>query len=287
MCCTEKGPKISVIMGVHNIASLYVFQDAVDSILNQTMNDFEFIICDDGSTDNTWKILKQFSQRDRRIRLLRNEQNQGLAFTLNRCLKESKGKMIARQDADDLSAPERFELQVSFLEQHPKIGFVGSDVNLWDEYGAWGERCFPAFPKPKDFLFTMPFVHGALMFRKIALDKVQGYRVAKETRRAEDYDMLMRMYAVGIYGANLPQKLYAFLEDQNARKRRKYCYRIDEAVVRWKGFCALQLMPKAWPYVVKPLLVGLIPNFLLIQLKFWTKTQYKVRVRQGEKENKQ
>ena len=267
MSCIERAPRLSVIMGAYNVASLTVFHKAMDSVLGQTMGDFEFIICDDGSTDETWQLLKELDDRDRRVRLIQNPKNRGLAASLNHCLEHARGELIARQDADDISAPERFQKQLNFLDANPEIGFVGCNVTLWDETGNWGERQFPECPQAKDFLFTMPFVHGTLMFRRGALDAVEGYRVAKETRRAEDYDMLMRMYAAGLRGANLQERLYAFLEDRAAQKRRKYRYRLDEAVVRWKGFRGLGLMPGALPYVVKPLAVGLIPGGILRGLK--------------------
>ena len=258
---------MSVIMGVYNVEQLSVFHQAVESVLNQTMRDFEFIICDDGSSDQTWNLLLALAQEDDRIKLIHSVQNKGLASALNRCIAQARGKWIARQDADDISAPERFRLQLQFLETHPEIGFAGSAVYLWDERGVWRKRIFPEYPQPTDFQFTMPFVHGALMFHRKALEKVNGYRVARETRRAEDYDMLMRMYAAGIRGANLPDFLYAFLENQAAQRRRRYRYRLDEAVVRWRGFSALGLMPRALPYVVKPLIVGLIPADFLLRLK--------------------
>ena len=113
----------------------------------------------------------------------------------------------------------------------------------------------------------MPFVHGALMFRRECINAVQGYRIAKETRRAEDYDMLMRMYAVGLKGANIQQILYRFCENEATQQRRKYCYRIDEVVVRWKGFRKLKLLPRGIIYVIKPLIVGMIPIICLKILK--------------------
>lgn len=260
-------PIISVIMGAYQIEKLSTFDKAITSILSQTLTQLEFIICDDGSTDSTWDLLSQYARKDVRIRLLHNEQNQGLAFTLNRCIQASRGQYIARQDADDISTPDRLEKQLAFLRTHKTIQFVGCHVVLWDEHGQWGKRCFPELPTAKDFLFTMPFVHGALMFRKESLQKANGYRVAKETRRAEDYDLLMRMYALGMRGYNIQESLYEFCEDQAAQKRRKYCYRIDEAIVRWKGFSALHLLPYGIPYVIKPLLVGLLPKRVLRFLK--------------------
>lgn len=269
MCCDKKRPRLSVAMGVFNIASLDVFPRAIDSVLNQTMEDFEFIICDDGSTDETWNILIDLACCDERISLLKNSKNMGLAYSLNRCIESSYGELVARQDADDISAPERFIKQVRYLDVNPEVGFVGSNVVVWDKDGVWRHRSFPVYPQPKDFLFVQPFVHGSLMFRRSALEEVQGYRVSKETRRAEDYDLLMRQYAIGIRGANIQEDLYNFREDRSGSSQRMYRYRLGEAVVRWKGFQKMGLMPRALPYALKPLVVGLIPTGVLRKLKLF------------------
>ena len=205
-------PIVSVVMGAYNIHSLPVFDQAVGSILSQSLSEFEFIICDDGSTDATWDRLTAFARQDSRIRLLQNKGNQGLAATLNRCVGFARGEFIARQDADDISAPYRLEKQVSFLRQHPGIGFVGANCDLFDENGVWRKRCFPEYPEAKDFLFTLPFIHGSLLFRREILLH-NPYRVSKETRRTEDYELLMRLYARRIRGANLQEALYLFQED--------------------------------------------------------------------------
>ena len=267
-------PAVSIIMGTYNIERIKTFTNAMDSILKQSFSDFELIICDDGSTDDTWRIINSYGEQDRRIRLLKNEKNLGLAATLNRCIDESKADLIARHDADDFSDLGRLYKQIQFLDAHSEVMFVGSNVALFDELGIYSSRILPEFPSKKDFMFTMPFVHGALLFRKSALLKAGKYRVSRETRRAEDYDLLMRMYSLNLYGANLQENLYFFLEDSTALARRKYQYRLDEAVVRWKGFRALGLMPEAFPYVVKPLIVGLIPTKILLRLK----SHYRERV---------
>lgn len=260
---------ISVIMGVYNIASLKVFASAIQSVTNQTYEDLEFIICDDGSTDDTWRILSYYREKDRRIKLLRNNSNQGLAATLNRCIKHSKGNYIARQDADDVSDVMRFEKQVEYLKLHPEMSFVGSNVKLFDEVGVWGSRNFPENPVSKNFLFGQPFIHGSLMFRREALLAVNGYKSLKETRRAEDYELLMRMYSEGMCGANYQEYLYFFMEDRAAQKRRRYCYRIDEMLVRYHGFKKMGLLKDLhnWIYVIKPLIVGLIPGGVLKRMK--------------------
>lgn len=260
-------PTVSIIMGAYNIEHTKTFICAINSILKQSFSNFELIICDDGSTDSTWNIITSYAKKDRRIRLLKNDKNLGLAATLNRCIDVSNADLIARHDADDFSDLNRLEKQIYFLNTHPEIMFVGSNVSLFDEAGIYANRIFPEFPSKKDFMFTMPFVHGALLFRKSALLKADKYRVSNETRRAEDYDLLMRMYSLNLCGANLQENLYFFLEDHAALARRKYKYRLDEAVVRWKGFQSLGLMPIALPYVIKPLIVGLIPIKVLSKLK--------------------
>lgn len=259
-------PIVSVIMGVYNIASVEIFPRAVETILSQTFEELELIICDDGSTDNTWQHLVEFSRRDTRIRLIWKQKNEGLAAALNQCIKVARGLFIARQDADDLSDSTRIEKQVAFLKQHSEIDFVGSNCNLFDGEGIWRNRCFPERPEPKDFLFTLPFIHGSLLFRREVLAE-HSYNVSKKTLRTEDYELLMRLYAQGKKGANLQEILYYFQEDRTTQKRRKFRYRIDEAKVKWSGFRRLGLMPWALPYVVKPIIVGMIPQTMLMQLK--------------------
>ena len=255
-------PRVSVICGAYNVCGHYLFEKSIKSILAQTFEDFEFIICDDGSTDKTFENLLRLRECDGRIRLIKNEENLGLAATLNRCIEISEGEYIARHDCDDLSSPDRLEKQVSLLDGRRDISLLGSYAYLFDQTGVWGKAVFPTEISKKDFLFSSPHLHGSVIFRKEALIRAGGYRVAKETRRCEDYDLFMRMH-VFAKSANLDEYLYYFCEDKNTYKRRKYRYRIDEAKVRIKGFKLLGLMPWAFFYAIKPLIVGLIPTRIL------------------------
>ena len=259
-------PKISIIAGAYNIGSCYSFERSMESIISQTLRDFEFIICDDGSTDNTFELLSSFAKKDSRIILIKNEINCGLAASLNRCLEISKGEYIARHDLDDCAAPERLEKQLLYMESNKDIGVLGTFSYLFDENGVWGKMQFPIEITKKDYLFCSPHQHGSVMFRKEVLVEADGYRVAKETRRAEDYDLFMRIHTFA-KSANLPEYLYYFCEDKNTLKRRKYRYRIDEAKVRYKGFKMLGLLPAGMIYVVKPLIVGIVPARILMWLK--------------------
>lgn len=125
-------PLVSVIMSVYNDARY--LRQAIESILNQTLCDFEFIIINDGSTDRSGRILDRYARRDERIRVIHQE-NTGLTKALNRGLAEAGGELIARMDADDISLPERFEKQVAFLAEHPEVVAVGSAVESMDGGG--------------------------------------------------------------------------------------------------------------------------------------------------------
>lgn len=259
-------PKVSIISGAYNVAGVFSFHKSMQSILTQSFVDFEYIICDDGSTDATWEFLCDYASKDSRIKLIQNEKNMGLAYSLNKCLELASGEYIARHDLDDYSDKERLQKQVLFLDSNKNIALLGTQAYLFDKNGVWGKEHFPLSVTKRDFLFTSPYQHGAMMIRRDALAHIGGYRVAKETRRAEDYDLFMTMHTM-YNGANLEECLYYFCEDDSSKKRRKYRYRIDEMKVRYRGFKKLGLLPRGIFYVIKPLFVGLIPARLLDKLK--------------------
>lgn len=260
--------KISIIMGIYKmINKRSIVELSINSILNQTYKDFEFIICDDGSNDGTYEMVQDLIKNDKRVILIKNDENKGLAYSLNHCLSIAKGKYIARMDADDISMPDRLEKQIGFLNEHLEYAMVGCNLLLINDKGIWGKRILAKKPTKKSFLFTSPYCHPAIVMRKEVLDKVNNYKVEKITRRAEDYDLFMRIYANGYKGYNMQEFLYQFREDHDAYKRRAYKYRIDDVQIRYRGFKALGLMPSGFLYVIKPLFVGLIPQKLLAKLR--------------------
>ncbi len=271
-------PKISVISAAYNMEHIFSLRASLESILGQSFFDIEFIICDDGSTDNTYSVLCEFAKRDGRIRVIRNERREGLAFSLNRCAGYAECDLIARHDLDDISHKDRLMFQYGYLKLHPEISVLGTAAVLYDRNGAYASRSFPCRVKAQDFLFNSPYMHGSVLMRREAFLAVGGYRVARITRRAEDYDIFMRLALVS-NGANLGKELYFYLEDKDTKRRRRYKYRIDEMLVRASGFSALGLMPRALPYVIKPLIVGLIPSALLDKLKH--RREVKKRERYG------
>lgn len=117
-------------MGVHNGA--HRFNEAIKSIVEQTYTNWEFVICDDGSSDGSYELLKKYEESDNRFKVIQNNGNKGLPYTLNHCLECCTGEYIARMDDDDYCYPDRFEKQVKFLEEHADVSFISSCVDLWD-----------------------------------------------------------------------------------------------------------------------------------------------------------
>ncbi len=259
-------PEISVIMGIYNENKKQAAQ-AITSILNQTFQDFEFIICDDGSGMEFYQWLKKYCGKDARIRLLRNEENKGLAAALNRCLSCADGEYIARMDADDRSKADRLEKQAAFLRLHSEYALVGSSVLLADRHGVWGKRRLEKEPQRESFLNTSPFVHPSVMIRREVMERLHGYCESSAALRAEDYELFMRLYASGFSGYNLQEALLVYREDIQAYAKRRYRFRIRECAVRYAGFRRLGILKRNFLYVVKPLAVGMIPARIMALLR--------------------
>lgn len=256
-------PMVSILMGVHRSADFDCLRDSVLSIARQSYQNWELIIVDDGSNNvELEEVFKELRDLDVRIRTIGYEENRGLAFALNVGLANAKGCYIARQDDDDLSDTDRLSRQIAYLEEHPDISIIGSNAVLYDKEGMWGKMDMPPSPTNNDFLWNSPFIHPSVVMRRSNLMKVGGYRVARETARCEDYDLFMRMYAAGFKGENLQDYLYWYQSDRSSSKYRSMGRRVEEALVRARGFKNLHVGIKAVPYVIKPLIIGLIPPSL-------------------------
>ena len=254
------GTLVSVIMGVYNCSG--TLAASIESILAQDHVDLELIICDDGSSDSTVSIIEGYAKRDSRIVFLRNGANRGLAYTLNRCAEAARGAYLARMDGDDISRPERIGKQVAFLESHPEYDICGSSIALFDASGVWGKNDYPERPDAKSFLFRSPFAHPTVVFRASCLRAAGGYDSNPAIGRSEDYELFMRLYASGSRGYNIQEYLLEYREELGSFRKRKYRYALTEARVRLRGFRLLGLLPRGIPYILKPLLIGLIPKRL-------------------------
>lgn len=183
--------KLSVIMPAYNCQETIC--QAVDSILNQTFGDFEFIIINDGSTDKTTGLLESYLKNDKRIVLI-NQENRGVTKSLNRALWVSRGDFIARQDADDISSVDRLQKQLTFLKDNPDIGFAGCSCEIIDKDNKFLNLVYIK-NDPKNINFVLRknniFCHGSMMFRRNVLEKSGGYR--EFFRYAQDYDLYLRL----------------------------------------------------------------------------------------------
>ena len=253
-------PLISILMGVHN--GQHRLDAAIGSICQQTYPYWEFIICDDGSTDNSYARLLTYARQDARFVILRNTTCQGLAATLNHCLHYAKGNFIARMDDDDISYPQRFEKQLAFLQAHPQIGFVSSSVDIFDGTQITRFRRLKDFPTKYDLVWNSAFVHPATLFRADILRKAGGYRVAPETIRGQDYDLFMRLYGAGFYGANLQEAVYRYTINPASYAKRTFQARRGEAHIRKYGFKAMGVLWWAWPFVFKPFAAHLVTKVI-------------------------
>ena len=246
----NSGKKISIIMGVHNGGKRFV--EAVKSIENQTYSHWEFIICDDGSTDDTFERLKEYAKGNPKYKIIQNKQNLGLAATLNHCLDYCTGEYIARMDDDDYSYPERFEKQIEYLEAHSDIDFVSTWVDVYDGEKITKQIQLPEFPTKWNMTWRSCFVHPATMFRAEALRSVGGYRVAEEVRRGQDYDLFMRMYGQGLQGANLTELLFRYTQEGRNRYHRTLKGELRWLKVSYRGYKAMGVLPWAAPLMLKP-----------------------------------
>lgn len=267
MCTRVERPVVSIIMGVfYRRESIAYLQRAVNSLLSQTYGNFELLISDDGSTQEAVEYLNMCARQDPRILLIRGVRNTSLPAKLNACLTVAKGNYIARMDDDDFSHPDRIEKQVAFLGEHPQIAFAGCCINLMTQHGVIGQKHFPARPVVKNFYMTQPYIHPTLIFRRGALDAVGAYSESPVCDHCEDYDLLLRLYAKGYVGANLQEILLDYTVP-NARGNRTIHHRINEVVTRYRRFRELHCLPWALPFVVKPIVVGLLPSAVLARIK--------------------
>lgn len=226
----EDIPKVSVVMPVHNCEQ-YI-QSAIDSILNQSFSDFEFIIIDDGSTDNTSKILAK-NRDDIRIRIFSQPKKLGIPKTLNNAISLCRGLYIARQDADDLSHPNRLSFQVDFMDKYQDMALVGTWAETMDMLG--NKESLLKLPCNfieihKKLLVQNCFIHGSVLIRHNLLKEVGIYDEKMEL--AQDYDLWLRM-SEKFKLSNIPKYLYCYrIHFSSVSNKMKNLQRIYKKIAR-------------------------------------------------------
>lgn len=253
--------KISIVMGVYNAEDTII--ESIESVLKQTYDNWELIMCDDGSHDNTVNIINSYIEKDKRIKLLKNKENKGLAYSLNRCIEVSKGEFIARHDADDICVLNRFEKQIEYFNKQDKdIVIIGSAVEYFDSEEVWGKHYIKEFPNKLDVFKASMFSHPTILVRKEVLNEVGNYTVSDITYRTEDYDLFAKIYSKGYRGANIQEVLFRVRRDKDAYSRRKFKFRIDESRCKYKAYKILRVNLKNSYVILLPIIKGLIPASL-------------------------
>lgn len=237
-------------------------EKSIESILNQTLTDFEFLIVDDASIDSTSKILEKFSKKDSRVRIIKNKKNIGLTKSLNIALKEATGEYIARMDADDISCAGRFEKQVEFLDSKKEYILVGTFMKIIDETGHeinhWDADISNDEIK-ENLIKYNPMFHPTIMVRKSVLLSVGGYN--ENWRYAQDYELYFRLVDLGkMY--NLPEYLVKYRFSKNsitASKNTKQS--LCALLAMWSGIKHGHYPWYKVVYLVRPIVGIVLPKF--------------------------
>lgn len=204
-------PLVSVVMPVYNAAEY--LDESIESILGQTFSDFEFLILDDGSTDGSLALLRQWEARDSRIRVFESPVNLGVVTSSNTIVSQASTPFIARMDADDIAHPDRLRRQLRILQDESEVMLVGT---LWDGIDSEGR---PVRPRDRWRLAfrskQAPFPHGSVMFRRASFGEIGGYRA--ECAYWEDLDLYLRMQGRGRVVA-IPDTLYHYRFHANSAR---------------------------------------------------------------------
>lgn len=256
----ENKPLVSVIMGIYNCSD--TLEEAVQCIIDQTYTNWELIMCDDCSKDNTYDIALKLAEKDNRIIVLRNEKNLTLAPTLNKCAREAKGKYLARMDGDDICELDRFQKEIDILDNHSEYAVVSCQMNLFDSEGVYRVISHPDVPTAYDLIKRSQFCHAGCMMRKDVFDTVGGYSESMEYKRVEDYDLWTRMYKTGYVGFNIQEPLYSMRDDRNAASRRTFENRRNEIRVKLNIMKWFKLPITHYIYVLIPAIKAVMPSFV-------------------------
>ena len=262
-------PEISIIMSDFNDEKF--LKESIESILQQTFVKFEFIICNDCSTDNSEKIIEEYLKKDSRIIYISNSVNLGLSASLNRCIEIARAPYIVRMDSDDISKKDRLEKQYNFLINHQMYDVLSGQAELIDSYGN-----VYSFTENEDKELSIleavkntQIIHPTVIMKKESLNKIGNYTVSEITRRGQDYDLWMKFlfnkYKIFISSEILIQ----YRVDPFMMKKRKYKFRITEFKMKYFWIKKIHAPKMYYLYAFKPLIVGIIPNKVLYVYHKW------------------
>ncbi|WP_062051726.1 glycosyltransferase [Bacillus sp. JCM 19034] len=250
-------PEVTVLMSVYNDEQY--LEESVESILNQTYENFEFLIIDDASTDGSYEILKEFAEKDQRIKLIKNKENKGLSYNLAEGVSQATTKWIARMDADDIAREDRLLLQMNYVAEHPNTDIIGSYVMDIDAKGNEIElRKVPTtHEKIASLIWTCPFIHPTVLFKKKAIEKVGSYD--KNLRRRQDYDLWFRCQEGKLQFHNIDQPLLYYRATDDYYKKNDIKVQFQQVKMGFTGSWKVKASPIAYIGVTVSFLKGILP----------------------------
>jgi len=277
----NKTPLISVVMPVYNASTF--LSEAIESVVNQTYQNWELIIVDDGSCDNSLLISKAFAKQDTRIRVYKNKQNLGIGATMNRLLSLCKGEYIARMDSDDIMFPVRLARQLEFLQKHPHIGITGSFmVEIGSEKQMLGVRKVPSVHTQivKGMYVSQTIQNPTLMMHRAAIDIKQLW-FNPSLSPVDELDFFFRQISKGTQFANIPQYLMAYRRHnsnsslKNIKKTFVITRNVREHAKRQYGY--RPDMTQEFVNLVQDILFSIFPSQLIYKLfLFWKSRGHRI-----------
>lgn len=248
-----KKVEVSVVMAEYNTKEEDLCT-AIESILAQTFQNFEFIIVDDCGKNDLNEIIKKYN--DKRIKIVKNDRNRGFVYSLNHGIKEAKGKYIVRMDTDDISDKTRIEKLYDYITKHPEYAVVGTKAVEFSEDKEFGILGKPGEKTKKDIMNGNIIIHATAIIKKEAIEKIGYY---KEYTRAEDLVLWCELLLAGYRLYTIDEVLYRYRTNPQDYNKRKLKYRKGEIKARWTYYPKLGADFKDYLVIVKSIISGIMP----------------------------
>lgn len=244
---------------------------AIDSILQQTLTNFKFIIIDDASNDGTAEVLRERAQRDSRIEVITNQHNRGLGYNLAHGLAIATTPWVARMDADDIAVPQRLEWQLAYVREHPEVDILGGyALDIGDRGQILGDRKVPTTHEDIcRLVWTNPLIHGTVLLRREAILRVGSYR--PQLSKRQDYELWFRCVRAKLKFANLPQPIIHYRFSERTFTRNNWRVALTHVRIGWQGCWQVKASPVAYLAITKQLIIVLLPPPLRTLVYDWLK----------------
>lgn len=253
---------ISVIITAYN-AEKYI-NESIESIISQTYRNWIIIAVDDGSSDKTYKILNQFKIKlKNQFILIKNKKNLGINISLNKALEDVKTPFFCRQDADDISLPNRLEILINAIKNKPKYYFVSSRMRGINNSNLIFPLKIINYPNKENFITSLPFCNAPTLFRSVILDKVQFNTSKIYKKRFEDYEFFFKCYLNNFFGYNIMNITYLARQDLDYYNKISIYQRFVEVYLKYNIYKKFNLNFQCSIHIILPLIKLLIPNKLI------------------------